>query len=343
MMREDEEFSTTLGKVLSEDLRRKDPLRRLMTGSKKKFSRVKLGFHQTAQNFALNKNNSSVDKLHRPAHTSQAQRMVVTAKDPNSRKGAGVRYNPPQRTHQSADSDYIHMDHLAYRNYKYHKINEKSFITDVPFRKPPVYIFKNNKETIEKAIQNLHLKKLYLREESPEYTNEKALGRRTGSIHDLEKTLETAKQQQLEDYSRQKAERKKKELENQSVQLDHAKKVAQGSKTHSNNFYTLSTPVLHQRPITSGKDDARSLKSFDSYRKTQIKGFGGTLAGDNLKVKSSALKTKLLREEFDYYSKLTKQFLEEVNDNLQDQKLEAYSYEEYKLLKHKFSMPISLL
>ena len=307
-----------------------------MPGSRNKHSHTRTNFNQTTQNYNSGKGASSTRMAQRPAHTSQESRTFAQPKASELKSNAQGQPGSP-KTHQPADSDYIHMDHLAYRNYKYHKINEKSFITDVPFRKPPVYIFKNQKETIENAIQSLHLKKVYLRGESPENTSGKSNNRRSESIHDFEKTLETVKQQQLEDYSRSRAERKKKELEIQSLELNNVKKQPSASRTHSNNFYTLSTPQLHNRPITSGEDTVPSIRNFDYFRKTHMKEYGGSMSGENLRVKSSALKHKLLRQEFEYYSKLTQRHLEDINNNLQDQRLEAYSYEEYKVLKYKFS------
>lgn len=278
-----------------------------------------------------------ISTLARQPRTAQASSLVGPLRDHPGLASDG--FAQMQKKQPQPEPEYVHIENVDYQNYKYKKGGEKSFITEIPPKKPPVHIFKNKKETIEKAIQSLHIKRLYIGEESPDESADGRMGKRSGSMHDFEKSLETAKHQAaLEDYNLKRVEDHKRELEKESVEMmkNNPPPASQRSgRSRGQNKPGLN--LMSNRPMTTEQFGGYSgPTSFDYFRKTFMKEFKID-ADVKLKGKSSSLKNKILRQEFLHYSDVSQRYLADLCANLQDHKIEEYSYEEYKAIKSKFS------
>lgn len=235
-------------------------------------------------------------------------------------------------------SGFIHIGHVDYQNYKY-QTGEKSFVTDIPAKRMPINVFYNKTETIENAIQSLHVQRLYLQDENSKFqegnkTNDLLkLPKRSNSLKEFEKSLGMAKLKQLEDYNFKKFEQQKRQTERKLFEKNKNRNI-HTSQQNSKEAIGMN-PMLSNYP-TENDGKISNIKIFDYFRKIHVKDFNFEIDG-RYKGVNLSLRKNLLRQEFLYYSEVSRRFFDDLSAILQDRTYGGYSYDDYKVLTSNFS------
>lgn len=325
-----QEKQTTLYSTIPDDLRRNIAFRRLAIPNKDRTAEVRKPYYTTTSRFL-------------PSHSQKISQLnsVQTEKGHthgdefcNSERGA----NRNQKLFCSS-SEFIHLDHIDYKNYKYQP-GEKSYVLSIPAKKLPVRVFHNQTETIENAIERLHIQRLYMRNEDSNIPQD-FLGvekvKRSSSLNEFEKTLGMAKLKQLEEFNLQQLAKQRKQAERESFAMNKIRNISQ--QNCKDTVVARAHPTMNQSTSSFQKTVRNSpIKHLDYFRKTHFKEFKFGSDGEVMGSDSSTRK-QLLRQEFLYYSEVSRRFLEDLGTVLHDRhdrRVNGYSLEDYKELASKY-------
>lgn len=289
-------------------------------------------FNKTMQGFLGTQSQKATTE--RKPHTSQAEMMR-----PKSQLMNVLEKKDSVAQSQGENTAYLQFNRTDYLNYKFPKAVNRNYITEMPPKKAFVHIFQNKRETLEKAIQDLQIKRLHFKDDfvDNEVLEVKVKGmkgmKRSSSVQHFRKSVELARIHQVENSAHVEEEKKnqtkRSRKESQSVSQNMMEAKA-GDET------AVLDSEIGQQVVTGEPNKLKIVDNPEYFRKTYIKEFkigpDGRYNGNN-----PSLKNKLLKQEFNYYSELTQRLLDDLSSNLQQQALGIYSYEEYKVLKSNFS------
>ena len=325
------DFLEAIRQTMPDEIRRTTAFQKLLKRNKNPPKWDHKIFNQTEQGSWRSK-----DRSREPQRNSGTFKARSVATQDNRTEPSSTAKTSQLLSKQSDELGYFHIEHISYKNYKYHKEFERSLTPDIPVRKPLLVRFQNRGETIEKAIQSLHIKKLYLREESSRSTTRIRTARKTESLLDFQNTLESVKLQQIENHNQFVSDNRRREVRGQSTH-----KRAQ-RKQHSGLQQTTSTQTFEKPFLIVANSQQPSIRDPEHFKKMFAIQFQHNFRDEDNESFDSGQKDKLIEQEFQHYSKLTQKFLEELEIQLQDQQLTTtYTNEEYRLSKPRCGSQLS--
>ena len=225
-----------------------------------------------------------------------------------------------------------YLGHEKYSNYKYNTINQKQTTMDHFVTKPLLHVFDyTDKQSLEKAADNIQMKTFYKKDEAIEKQVEEAFRNtfnvlpQPGSLNDFEKSLSRRRlERDTEVISRSKSSSRLGEI---------TSRPGLGGMSRTNS--SLS------RILTDNKPESRSQSRLLPHleQRSQVEDPLDSIPNPDIAVDGRYLGQKLtvrqkrMKQEFAYYSQISNEYLASIRRDIDQRILNECTYEEYKLLK----------